>query len=136
MKEANLCPMGPSLPPSELERNAYARTKHGGDHGGGPLLSAAALPPPGVETKPGRRVVTLEESLEGASPPAALPEPGCTRAPVRGPVNLRPHKAVAETFDPAHPLRTLLMSEPDEIPAAEYAVKVAGWFRLMRAHRT
>ncbi|MDE1822156.1 MAG: hypothetical protein KGJ23_15170 [Euryarchaeota archaeon] len=55
--------------------------------------------------------------------------------PMQGCVSLRPLKAVAETFGAAHPLRTLLMGEPDEIPAMEYAAKVAGWFRLMRTHR-
>jgi hypothetical protein len=51
-------------------------------------------------------------------------------------VSLRPLKAVAETFGPTHPLRTLLLSEPDEVPAAEYALKVGSWFRLLRTHRT
>ncbi len=48
-------------------------------------------------------------------------------------VSLRPMKAVAESFVPAHPLRVLLMGEPDEVPAEEYVAKVRGWFRLMKA---
>lgn len=51
-------------------------------------------------------------------------------------VDLRPLKRTAEEFGPAHPLRVLLLGEPDLIPAAEYAVKVGGWYRLMRAQRS
>lgn len=48
-------------------------------------------------------------------------------------VSLRSMKAVAESFDPSHPLRVLLMGEPDELPANEFVAKVRGWFRLMKA---
>jgi hypothetical protein len=46
-------------------------------------------------------------------------------------VSLRQLKAMAQGLDPGHPLRVLIMGEPDEIPRREYATKVVGWFRLI-----
>jgi hypothetical protein len=46
-------------------------------------------------------------------------------------VSLREMKAMAQSLDPSHPLRVLILCEPDEIPRQEYAAKVVGWFRLI-----
>ncbi len=46
-------------------------------------------------------------------------------------VSLREMKAMAESLDPAHPLRILVLGEPDEIPRQEYASKILGWYRLI-----
>jgi len=46
-------------------------------------------------------------------------------------VSLHEMKAMVQSLDPSHPLRILLLGEPDEIPRQEYAVKVVGWFRLI-----
>jgi hypothetical protein len=46
-------------------------------------------------------------------------------------VSLREMKAMAQSLDPSHPLRVLVLGEPDEIPREEYAAKVVGWFRLI-----
>jgi hypothetical protein len=46
-------------------------------------------------------------------------------------VSLREMKAMAQSLNPSHPLRILVLGEPDEIPRAEYAAKVVGWFRLI-----
>lgn len=76
-----------------------------------------------------------------AEPPTPIPNEMPTQAPQlsrgeSGPstmVSLRPMKAVAESFEPTHPLRVLLMGEPDEVRADEYISKVRGWFRLLKA---
>jgi hypothetical protein len=46
-------------------------------------------------------------------------------------VSLREMKAMAQSLDPSHPLRVLILGEPDEISRYEYATKVVGWFRLI-----
>jgi len=46
-------------------------------------------------------------------------------------VSLREMKEMAQGLGPSHPLRILLLGEPDEIPRQEYANKVVGWFRLI-----
>ncbi len=46
-------------------------------------------------------------------------------------VSLREMKAMVQCLDPSHPIRILLLGEPDEIPRQEYASKVVGWFRLI-----
>jgi hypothetical protein len=46
-------------------------------------------------------------------------------------VSLREMKAMAQGLEPSHPLRVLILGEPDEIPRQEYATKVVGWFRLI-----
>jgi hypothetical protein len=47
-------------------------------------------------------------------------------------VSLRPFKSSIQYLPPTHPLRILLAGEPDEIPTAEFAVKMVGWHRLLR----
>jgi hypothetical protein len=46
-------------------------------------------------------------------------------------VSLREMKAMAQNLEASHPLRILILGEPDEIPHREYANKVVGWFRLI-----
>lgn len=100
------------------------------------LVSAAVLPPPTIEAAPRQRGVAADPPSERPSPPIPpSPTRGEPRSPTSEMVSLRLIKAAAETFGPSHPLRILLMGEPDEVPAAEYALKLPGWFRLMRAHR-
>lgn len=50
-----------------------------------------------------------------------------------GLVSLREIKQTAEEFGPTHPLRIILLGEPDELPRQEYLAKLPGWFRLLRA---
>ncbi len=49
-------------------------------------------------------------------------------------VSMREMKAMAQSLDPSHPLRILVLGEPDEIPRHEYANKVVGWFRLANSN--
>ena len=46
-------------------------------------------------------------------------------------VSLREMKAMAQSLEPSHPFRILLLGEPDEMPRDEYSSKVVGWFRLI-----
>ena len=46
-------------------------------------------------------------------------------------VSLRTIKSLVQSLSPSHPLRILVLGEPDEIPCGEYATKVVGWFRLL-----
>ncbi len=47
-------------------------------------------------------------------------------------IDLRALKVVVRTLVPAHPLRILVLGEPNEISREEYVAKVSGWFRLLR----
>jgi len=46
-------------------------------------------------------------------------------------VSLREMKAMAQSLEPSHPFRILILGEPDEMPRDEYSSKVVGWFRLI-----
>jgi hypothetical protein len=46
-------------------------------------------------------------------------------------VSLREIKAMVHGLEPTHPLRILVLGEPDEIPRQEYASKILGWYRLI-----
>ena len=46
-------------------------------------------------------------------------------------VSLRPLKEFVQRLSPDHPLRVVLMEEPDEIDRTEYCVKLAIWLRLL-----
>jgi hypothetical protein len=46
-------------------------------------------------------------------------------------VSLRRLKGLAARMGPSHPLRVVLLSEPDEVPWEEYAAKSEIWFRLL-----
>ena len=72
-------------------------------------------------------------SISGAGAPTSSPRPPSLvrfgGADLM--VSLREMKAMAQTLDPSHPLRILVLGEPDEIPREEYGAKVVGWFRLI-----
>ena len=46
-------------------------------------------------------------------------------------MSLRPLKEFVQRLSPDHPLRVVLMDEPDEIDRAEYCVKLTVWLRLL-----
>lgn len=46
-------------------------------------------------------------------------------------VSLRSLKRLAGKLAPAHPLRAVLLNEPDELPWNEYVTKAAIWAQLM-----
>jgi hypothetical protein len=46
-------------------------------------------------------------------------------------VSIRPLKEFAEQLSPDHPLRVVLLSEPDTINAGDYCVKLEVWLRLL-----
>ncbi len=46
-------------------------------------------------------------------------------------VSLRPLKDLVRKLSPSHPLRILLLGEPDAMPAAEFSSKIGGWLRLL-----
>ncbi|HLM91657.1 MAG TPA: hypothetical protein VK424_06385 [Thermoplasmata archaeon] len=46
-------------------------------------------------------------------------------------VSLRELKAMVQGLEASNPVRILVLGEPDEIPRAEYAAKVPGWYRLI-----
>lgn len=46
-------------------------------------------------------------------------------------VRLLPLKEFARKLRPDHPLRVVLVEEPDEMDAAEFCVKVTIWLRLV-----
>jgi hypothetical protein len=46
-------------------------------------------------------------------------------------ISMRPIKEVIRGLSPDHPLRIVLLGEPDEMPRAEYGAKLKGWFRLL-----
>ena len=48
-----------------------------------------------------------------------------------GAVSIRPIKEFAQKLSPDHPLRIVLMGEPDEIGQGEYLVKLTVWLRLL-----
>jgi hypothetical protein len=99
-------------------------------------LSAVAVRRFSYEPEPPVAAAPMVEFPTRSGAPDANPgsAPRAQAASV-GVVSLRPLKVIAESFDPAHPLRILLMGEPDELPAEEYLTKVRGWFRLMKAQK-
>ena len=46
-------------------------------------------------------------------------------------VSLRSLKRLANKLAPAHPLRALLLNEPDDLPWDEYVTKASVWAQLM-----
>lgn len=46
-------------------------------------------------------------------------------------VSLRPLKDLTRRLSPSHPLRILLMGEPDAMPVSEFSTKIGGWLRLL-----
>jgi hypothetical protein len=51
-----------------------------------------------------------------------------------GKVSLRPIKEFVRSLRPDHPLRMVLMGEPDHINSSEYLVKLTAWLRLLQNH--
>jgi hypothetical protein len=63
-------------------------------------------------------------------PPSRPPSlPTATETPSL--VSLRPLKDLVRKLSPSHPLRILLMGEPDAMPVIEFTSKICGWLRLL-----
>jgi hypothetical protein len=62
--------------------------------------------------------------------PAWSPSHDPERVP-EGKVSLRPVKQFVRSLEPAHPLRVVVISEPDEMDRSEYLIKLAVWLRLL-----
>ena len=65
-----------------------------------------------------------------SSIPARSPSPPDERIS-EGKVSLRLVKQFVRNLEPAHPLRVVVISEPDEIDRVEYLIKLAVWLRLL-----
>ena len=50
---------------------------------------------------------------------------------MNGKVAIRPVKDVVRMLPPGHPLRVVVLSEPDELDGNEYFVKLSVWLRLL-----
>jgi len=81
---------------------------------------------------------TAENLLDpSASSPLLPPRPapaGGREQPNRanpGMISLRPIKGLIQTLGQDHPIRIVLLGEPDEMPRWEYEAKVMGWIRLL-----
>ncbi len=66
-------------------------------------------------------------------PLPASPSEGQEQPPPTEPewVSLRPIKDLVGRLDQNHPLRILLLGEPDEMLRWEYGSKLSGWLRLL-----
>lgn len=49
----------------------------------------------------------------------------------QGPVSIRPIKEFVRALRPDHPLRTVLVGEPDQLSREEFYVKITIWLRLL-----
>ncbi len=88
---------------------------------GGPLLS-----PGGDRDMRGAR----SSDARAVDPPSRSPSlPLFPEGPPL--VTLRPLKELVRKLSPSHPLRILLLGEPDAMPAAEFSSKIGGWLRLL-----
>jgi len=68
----------------------------------------------------------------GPNESSALRAPPPARAgPWDEMISLRPLKEFVQKLNPDHPLRVVLMAEPDEIDRDEYYVKLTVWLRLL-----
>ena len=72
-------------------------------------------------------------SYQGGSPDNVPPgrHLSLPRCQENGTISLRPMKEFVEKLSANHPLRIVLMSEPDEIGRSEYLVKLTVWLRLL-----
>ena len=70
---------------------------------------------------------TRESALTSSSRTPTPP----TRLPANGKVAIRPIKDVARKLPPDHPLRVVILSEPDELDGDECFVKLTVWLRLL-----
>ncbi len=71
-------------------------------------------------------IVTRAGALT-SSRPLSLRSP----VPGNGSISLRPIKEFAQKLSANHPLRIVLMGEPDEIGRGEFLVKLTVWLRLL-----
>ena len=70
-------------------------------------------------------------SGSGGSPSSSRsPSLSGTPSP-NGKVATRPLKDIVRKLPPDHPLRVVVLSEPDEIDGDEYFVKLTIWLRLL-----
>lgn len=83
-----------------------------------------------------RPVATRVEHGETSSKAFALPT--FPRSPPSAPlpakpemISLRPVKEFVRNLKPGHPLRILIMGEPDDMTRSEYCSKLMGWLRLL-----
>jgi hypothetical protein len=88
---------------------------------GDPSQSAVATGMARGETT--TRAGALTSSSRSPSPPQITG--------ANGKVSLRPIKEFVRSLRPDHPLRTVLMGEPDHIDSSEYLVKLTVWLRLL-----
>ncbi len=71
-------------------------------------------------------------SSKTSGSPALLPAPPLPRSPgTSGFVSLRPIKEFVRKLPLGHPLRIIVLSEPDEIDGDECFVKLTVWLRLL-----
>ncbi len=50
-------------------------------------------------------------------------------------MDLRPLKASIQRLRADHPLRELILAEPDRMERAEYGAKAEVWYRLLRSYQ-
>jgi hypothetical protein len=77
-------------------------------------------------TSPTRRIRS-ERSAE----PIPFSSPRLDPAEGPPPVSLRSLKRLATKLAPSHPIRALLLNEPDEIPWDDYVTKASIWSQLL-----
>jgi hypothetical protein len=75
--------------------------------------------------------------IKGGLPAGPPPSDESERSPFAAPpidsgevISLRSLKAFAQNLRPDHPLRIVLLGEPDEMSRSEYGSKLMGWVRL------
>jgi hypothetical protein len=71
--------------------------------------------------------VTRADALTSSSRTPSLPKVPQSN----GKVTLRPIKDVVRKLQPNHPLRVVVLSEPEEIDGDEYFVKLTVWLKLL-----
>ena len=72
-------------------------------------------------------MISRPSGLTSSSGPPSLPE---TTGPT-GKVATRPLKEIVRKLPPDHPLRVVILAEPDEIDGDECFVKLTVWLRLL-----
>ncbi len=102
-----------------------------------PLFSLFEAAVPKIPPLPFRSVGG-DRDMHGAKSSEARAADQPSRSPSlplgpKGPslVSLRPLKELVRKLSPSHPLRILLLGEPDAMPAAEFSSKISGWLRLL-----
>ena len=67
----------------------------------------------------------------GGSPSSSRPPSRIAELLPNGKVETRPLKEIVRKLPPDHPLRVVILSEPDEIDGEECFVKLTVWLRLL-----